>query len=125
MTDQPEASYSNDVRTFNHSTIAALAAYPALREAINDLANQGEEITLAELLDAMRDMTLTAPFADCCDVCRRHPDYLGSNGSLDYLKLAWPHAVTRKGDWLTCLYRCPRCSHTWTCGYSVHSAEYI
>lgn len=122
---QPETSYANTVRSFNHASIARLAAYPALRDALNDLCNQGEEITLAELLDAVRDMTLTAPFADCCDVCRRHPDYLRPEPDGFSLEPAWPHAVERKGDWLTCTYRCPRCSHFWTCGYSVHSPEYI
>lgn len=122
---KPDVTYDSAVRSFNHASIARLAAYPALREALNDLCNQSAEVTLAELLDAVRDMTLTAPFADCCDVCRRHPAYLSPDGDPNYLKMAWPHAVTRKGDWLSCTYRCPRCSHTWTCGYSVHSTEYI
>lgn len=122
---KPDVTYNTAVRSFNHAKIAQLAAYPALRDALNDLCNQGEEITLAELLEAVRDMALTAPFSDCCDVCRRHPDYLRPDGDPNYLVPAWPYAVERKGDWLNCKYRCPRCSHVWTCGYSVHSPGLI
>lgn len=117
-------TYNNAVRSFDHSAIAGLDAYPALREALNAFANQCGA-SLAEALEAVRDMVLTAPYADCCDRCRQHPDYLGPNGDLGYLKQAWPHAVVRDGGWLTCTYRCPRCAHTWTCGYSVHAVDYV
>lgn len=117
-------TYATTVRSFDHTALARLETYPALREALNDFANQHEG-SLAEALEAVRDMVLTAPYADCCDRCRQHPDYLGPNGDVSYLKTAWPHAVTRDGDWLYCSYICPRCSHEWTCGYSVHSVEFI
>lgn len=117
-------TYNSAVRSFDHTAMASLDGYPALREAINDFANQADA-SLAEVLEAVRDMVLTAPFADCCDRCRQHPDYLGPNGDVGYLKMAWPHAVERDGDWLRCTYRCPRCAYVWTCGYSVHSPESI
>jgi hypothetical protein len=116
---KPTVTYDTAVRSFNHENFAQLAAYPALRGALSDLCNQSEGNALAELLDAVRDMALTAPFADCCGRCERHPDYLAPDGDPNYVKPAWPHAVERDGDWLTCTYRCPRCSHVWTCGYSV------
>ena len=122
---KPDVTYDTAVRSFNHENFAKLAAYPALRDALNDLCNQSSEVTLAELLEAVRDMTLTAPFADCCGVCRRHPEYLKPGGDPTYLKMAWPHAVERKGRWLKCTYRCPRCSHIWTCGYSVDAPGLI
>ena len=122
MTDR--ITYGTAVRSFDHAALAGLASYPALREAINDFANEADA-PLAYVLDAIRDMVLTAPYADCCDRCRQHPDYVGPDGNADYLKMAWPYVVERKGDWLRCTYRCPRCSYVWTCGYSVHSPEFM
>lgn len=116
------ATYKNAVRTFDHGQLAAIPAYHKLREALNELclSEDAEGTTLEGLLDAVRDMALTAPFADSCPHCRGDAGD-AENGT--YLQAAWPHAVKRKNDWLTCSYLCPRCSAAWTCGYSVRSVE--
>jgi hypothetical protein len=106
-----EITYATCVRSFDHTNLTRGAAYPELRRAISDLANQcGEGVSLADFLEAVRDMALTAPYADCCERCRRTP----TGG------IAWPHRVDRDPrGWLTCHYRCVRCNHTWTCGYAA------
>lgn len=107
-------SYESEVRSFNHENLANFESYHRLRQALNDLSNEASEhVTLVELLDAVRDMALTAPYADSCPTCRgKTPD--------NYLQMTWPHAVERKGDYLTCTYRCPRCDQTWNCSYAVN-----
>ena len=105
-------TYDEAVRTFDHSALAALPAYPALRQALNDLANQAPDGTkLADLLSAVRDMAATAPYADMCSSCaRRGPD-------TEY-KMCWPHAAEREDGYIRGTYRCGR-GHTWQCGYAV------
>lgn len=114
-------TYDNAVRTFDHGRLAVIPAYHELREALNELclAPEAESTTLGDLLAAVRDMALTAPFADSCPRCR------GEAEDGTYLQAAWPHAVTRKNDWLTCTYCCPRCQAAWTCGYSVRFVEIL
>lgn len=106
----PTTTYRSAVRSFDHSELAGKPSYPRLREALADLANESDGMMLAPFLEAVRDMTLSAPYADHCDRCTR-------------TCLAWPHRVNRDGDWLTCWYRCSHCHHEWTCGYSVATAE--
>jgi hypothetical protein len=108
-----QTTYVSTVRSFDHSRFATLPSYHKLREALSDFANEADAlpdgILLTDLLAAMRDAALTAPYADCCDKCRHR---------------AWPHAVSRDGSgWLTCTYCCPSCSGVWTCGYAVNIAE--
>lgn len=108
-------THSDAVRSFDHTNLAALKSYGPLRQALSDLANQANgAVTLAEFLDAVRDMALTAPYADCCTDCRdRDPE------------MTWPHAVDRSPDgWLTCHYRC-RAGHVWTCGYAATLPEIL
>lgn len=104
-------TYVSAVRSFDHTPLSRLDGYPALRQALSDLANQAGQVALDEFLAAVRDMTLTAPYADCCARCRETGDGLS--------EIAWPHAVDRDvNGWLTCRYRCRR-GHAWTCGYAV------
>jgi hypothetical protein len=114
-----KATYRSAVRSFDHTRLASLDSYQRVREALSDLSNEaGQQLdyTLSELLDAVADMTLTAPFADVCRACRG-PRYS------DSVSMTFPHLVVREGDGLTCTYRCP--DHgAWTRGYSVTIAEY-
>src|SRR5260370_10176697 len=66
------------VRSFDHSDLAALPAYPALRQALGDIACQVPDTALAAFAVAVSDMAVTAPFADLCGTCsdecaRDHP----------------------------------------------------
>jgi hypothetical protein len=115
-----KTTYRTAVRSFDHQALATIAAYPALRQALSDFGNEAGHVSLADFLDAVRDMALTAPYGDSCQHCK---DPSADDGT--YMQMAWPHAVDRKGDWLRCTYLCPRCSATWTCGYSVRSPEYF
>jgi hypothetical protein len=111
MTSPATTTYEQAAGTFDHSPIAALPAYAAVRKALNDLAGQGGDchIKLAALLDAARDMVITTPYADVCDRCH---------------EMRWPHAAERDGGWLACSYRCP-CGNTWTCNYAANITAFI
>ena len=104
-------AYGERVRSFDHTQLSQLSAYQALRQALSDIGNQTEEsappVTVAEFLDAVQDMVLTAPYGDCCPHCGS-----GADG------LSWPHAGTREGDYLRGEYHCRR-GHTWQCTYMV------
>lgn len=114
MSDQNPISYETAVRSFDHTPLADLKTYPALRKALNDISTEAHDVAnLAEFLDAVRDMALTAPYADSCD-CSTKDD-----------PPAWPHKVDRDRDWLRCGYRCDRCSREWTCGYSVDLPRWL
>lgn len=113
-------SYESEVRSFDHERLAHFEPYHRLRQALNDLSNEASEhVKLGEFLDAVRDMALTAPYADTCPACRgKEPG--------NYLQMTWPHAVERDdGGWLDCTYRCPRCAHVWHCGYAVDVMRWI
>src|SRR5262249_62227289 len=66
---RPRTAYHRLVRSFDHSDLAALPAYPALRQALGDIACQVADTALAAFVAAVRDMTVTAPFADLCGAC--------------------------------------------------------
>ena len=104
-----ESVYLEHVRSFDHSQVAALPAYQTLRQAISDLANQAE-MDLDDLLAAVRDMTVTAPYGDCCASCGRD-------------SISWPHSGVRDDGWLTGQYRCPA-GHQWKCGYAIAGPSY-
>jgi hypothetical protein len=97
------------LRSFDHSPLAALPAYPLLRQALSDVANQaaaaGRPVDLGMFLRAARDMAATAPYADCCEEC-------------DGARIWWPHKVVCEGGWITGTYRCDS-GHIWECGYSI------
>jgi hypothetical protein len=126
-TIRPRTGYHRLVRSFDHSDLAALPGYPALRQALGDIASQMAVTALAAFAAALRDMAITAPFADlcgtCCDQCARdHPP--GSDGRPCRCgdSCYWPHAAARADDWITGSYRC-RQGHTWTCGYPISTAD--
>lgn len=104
-----ESVYLGHVRSFDHSQLAALPAYQALRQALSDLANQAG-LDLGDLLAAVRDMTVTAPYGDCCTSCGRG-------------NISWPHSGVRHDGWLTGYYRCPA-GHQWKCGYAIAVPAY-
>src|SRR5260221_14094111 len=71
-------AYHRLVRSFDHSDLAALPAYPALRQALGDIACQVPDTALAAFAVAVSDMAVTPPFADLCGTCsdecaRDHP----------------------------------------------------
>ena len=107
----PRTAYGERVGSFDHAKLSRLPAYQVLRQALSDISNQakesGQRVTVAEFLDALRDMALTAPYGDCCPRCGS-----GVDG------LSWPYAGTRKGDYLVGEYRCSK-GHTWPCTYLV------
>lgn len=102
-------TYRNALRSFDHAPLAEANTYHALRQALSDFSNESR-MPLGEFLTALRDMALTAPYADGCRAGCMH--------------MTWPHAVERKGDGLQCHYRCPKCSTEWTCGYRVTWPEF-
>lgn len=104
---KPRTTYSKEVHSFDHRSLAQLHAYQALRQALSDIANEAQGVTLTDFLAAVRDMAVTAPFGDTCPNCK------------DAYHMNWSHRVDRDGDWLKCTYRCHICKHVWTCGYSV------
>lgn len=112
---ETEITYESTVRSFDHGSLAGLAAYHRLREDLNEIAAVAECVTLGELLEAVRDMALTTPYADSCECTIGDATYPPT----------WPHKVDRKGSWLTCSYRCPRCRREWTCGYSVEARAWF
>jgi hypothetical protein len=111
--DPRDVTYASTVRSYDHHDFADKPAYHRLREAMSDLANDPGGFTIPQFLDLVADCAITSAYADSCDRCVR--THRG-------LCLAWPNAVTRDGDWLTCAYRCSRCAHRWTCGYAVDIA---
>jgi len=126
-TNRPRTAYHRLVRSFDHSDLAALPGYPALRQALCDIASHVADSALAAFAAAVRDMAVTAPFADLCGACNDecsagHPH--GPDGRPcrcgDYCY--WPYAAARKTDWITGSYRC-RQGHTWTCGYPISIAD--
>jgi hypothetical protein len=125
-TSRPRTAYHRLVRSFDHSDLAALPGYPALRQALGDIASQVPDTAFAAFAAAVRDMAVTAPFADLCGTCsdqcaRDHP--AGRDGGPCQCgdSCYWPHAAARADDWITGSYRC-RQGHTWTCGYPISIA---
>lgn len=110
------STYQTLVATHDHHNLAMLPAYAALRQAMSDLANQHDDGLLADFVRAVLDMASTTPYADACS---------GHREGTGCRELAWPYAVGRNGDWLTCSYRCPACRNTWTCGYAVDVVRFI
>jgi hypothetical protein len=111
----PLTEYGNLVRSFDHHRFASLPAYQALRQALSDIGNQSAEAggrPLAEFLEALRDMALTAVYGDCCPQC-------GVSAGM-----AWPHAALRDGQFIRGHYRCPA-GHTWMCSYHVDISALI
>lgn len=107
-----DGTYLAEVRSFDHAALASHPAYLQLRQALSDLANEAHgELKLTDWLNAVRDMALTTPYSDGCTEC---PDP----------GMYWPHAVERKGNWISGSYRCSR-GHTWTCSYAVDFMESI
>jgi hypothetical protein len=101
-------TYLTALRSFDHAPLATLAAYPLLRQALGDVANQaaaGCPVDLGMFLRAARDMAATAPYADCCEECAD-------------ARIWWPHIVIREGGWITGTYRCDS-GHVWECGYDI------
>lgn len=125
-------TYVEAVRSFGHTALAASPAYAVLRQALSDLANESADldpaITLAGLLDAVRDMAATAPYGDMCNLCglacartHRHADGEHLPLTCGSGRTWWPHAVVREGAGLTGTYRCAN-GHKWTCWWSVDAA---
>ncbi len=109
-------TYLDEVRSYDHTGLAAAPAYVRVREALSDLANQAPPMDLPAFLAAVRDMAATTPYGDRCDSCDQ------AAGEWDG-RLWWPHAATVEEGWLTGTYRCDH-GHTWTCGYAVSFADY-
>jgi hypothetical protein len=123
---RPRTAYHRLVRSFDHSDLAALPAYPALRQALGDIACQVADTALAAFVAAVRDMAVTAPFADLCGACsddcaRDHRPGPDDGPCRCGQSCYWPYAAARKADWITGSYRC-RQGHTWTCGYPISIA---
>lgn len=116
-TTGPLTAYGRLVRSYDHTPLTRLPAYQALRQALSDMGNQAteaaEEFLLAGFLEAVRDMALTAPYADCCPSC-------GSRVT----EMTWPHAAVRDGSLIRGTYRC-RQGHQWTCNYGVDLPAYL
>lgn len=97
-------TYAEAVRDFDHQRIAELPGYPELRRVLNDLSEVAglAGVTVAELLEAARDMTATTPFGDRCQRCGT---------------LTWPHAAQIDGGGqMTGQYRCGCVAAPgWTC----------
>lgn len=58
------ATYRSAVRSFDHTRLASLGSYQRVRQALSDMSNEaGQQLdfTVSELLEAVADMTLTAP----------------------------------------------------------------
>jgi hypothetical protein len=97
--------HSAFMHNHDHRQLAMLPAYQAARQAISDLANQTDGVTLDDFLKAARDMALTAPYGDMCEHCSPAP-------------VCWPHAVRRRGRWMLGAYRCPA-GHEWVCHWAI------
>lgn len=121
--------YPQVMRSFDHSSLASSPSYRALRLALDCVAREsGEsapEMTLAGFLDAVRDMAITAVYADMCDQCTRachragheHPDDEWPRACNAY-KSTWPHAAERKRDRMLCRYKCES-GHEYTVNWAV------
>jgi len=108
---RPRTAYHRLVRSFDHSDLAALPGYPALRQALGDIASQVPDTALAAFAAAVRDMAVTAPFADLCGTCsdhcaRDHPPVSEDEPCRCGQFCYWPHAAARTDDWITGSYRC-------------------
>jgi hypothetical protein len=115
------ATYHEAVRDFDHASLAALPAYAALRQALSDLASQGEPVGLGTWLAAIQDAATTTPYGDTCERCDmqcRCPAAAPFPHPCGAFRTWWPHKLERDGGWITGTYRCGR-GHTSTCGYAI------
>lgn len=109
------------LESFDHTAWAQLPSYylvhVAMQRLVVELVQQMDIAAgVEDLADVVREMSLVWQFPDVChDHCEK--DW---NPAVDEPPpMPYPHRIERNGDWLTCHYRCPRCTRTWTCGYSV------
>ena len=126
-TSRSRTAYHRLVRNFDHSDLAALPGYPALRQALGDIASQVPDTALAAFAAAVRDMAVTTPFADLCGTCSDqcacdHPPGPDGGPCRCGDSCYWPHAAARTDNWITGSYRC-RQGHAWTCGYPISIAH--
>jgi hypothetical protein len=131
MTAAEKTTYRTAVRSFDHTQLARYPSYPQLRRALSDLANESGRDercpvkTLDGFLEAVRDMTLTAPYGDncrqCMDACTEHPRRPDGGPCLCGYQPNFAHRMEREGDSLHGEYRCPA-GHKWTCSWHVDSA---
>lgn len=122
-------TYNQAVRSYDHGRVAGLPAYAALRQALSDLGNQLPDaggMSLAEWLDAVRDMAATAPYGDVCDQCARgclhEPEDAFGPPCAACHRPWWPYATDREGGGFLGAYRCDR-GHKWTCWYAISAVE--
>jgi hypothetical protein len=100
-------------RNFDHSALAKLPEYHALRQAVDALGRrldelQHEDVHLIDreaFIEVAGDMARTSYAADCCTSCG---------------DLCWPFAAKIENDWMKGAYFCPVCNRSWTCGYTVN-----
>jgi len=126
-TSRRRTAHHRLVRNFDHSDLAALPGYPALRQALGEIACHVADSALAGFAAAVRDMVVTAPFADLCGTCndqcaRDHAPGPDTGPCRCGDSCYWPYAAARTDDWITGSYRC-RQGHTWTCGYPISIAD--
>lgn len=81
------------------------AVMEAVSDWLNALDRQGDAGTWADLDDLLPRLGRAARYADCCTACRE-------------LIRAFPHSLVEKGGGWIGTYRCPSCSHTWTCWWA-------
>lgn len=102
-----QVTYDDIVKSHDHETLSRMKWYQALRRALDEVTNQisyeDESVTIAFLLEALRDMSATTRLGDTCDRCGG---------------VAWPHKLDREGDSMLAFYR-HDCGHTWTCNWGM------
>lgn len=109
-----------ELNPFNHFELAGMPSYHALREAMNDLANETgwnpclDGMTITEFLKHVRDMAMTVRYGDFCDRCF-------GKGSLAPTR--WPHRIQLdEHGGVLAHYRCRDCGNGWTCGWALAPA---
>jgi len=106
------------IKSFDHSDLLDRPHLRAFREALNNFANDGHP-DFVGFLDQVRDLVLSAPFADYCD-CGHGRIPHGNGPEADRsICWEWPIKIESNRGWLTCSYVCGCCGNAWTCGYSA------
>jgi hypothetical protein len=96
------------IKSFDHSPLAALPEYHAVRQAVDALGrcldDDDRGFSREDFIEAVCDVAATSYAGDICAPC---------------WEMAWPHSGEVKGRQLWGRYRCSKCGRYWSRGYTT------